>query len=77
MESHNFFSIVIGCCQNLLLEFGNMTLKQDYKPQQPSNRIHKERCLSKDEWEIAQREIDWQMESYFGYTFLDCHLCYT
>jgi hypothetical protein len=25
---------------------------------------------------VAQREIDWELEGQFGYTFLDCHMCY-
>jgi len=61
--------------QNLILEFG-LKRKPDYHRQRPSKRIHTERCLSDREWNIAQREIDWQVESYFGFTFLDCHLCY-
>jgi len=61
--------------QNLILEF-NLKLKQGYHPQRPSNKIHTEKCLTDREWEIAQREIDWRIESNFGYTFLDCHLCY-
>jgi len=61
--------------KNLILEF-NVTLKENHVPQRPSNKIHVEKCLTYDEWEIAQREIDWRIESHFGYTFLDCHLCY-
>ena len=44
--------------------------------QPPSQRIHTEICLTDNEWKIAQREIDWSIENFFGYTFLDCHLCY-
>eukprot|EP01082_Thalassiosira_pseudonana_P016306 g14658.t1 g14658 contig90:103973-104677(-) len=61
--------------QNLVLEF-NLTLKEDYKTQPPSPKIHTQKCLSYEEWEIAQREIDWDVEGNFGYTSLDCHLCY-
>ncbi|KAL3808245.1 hypothetical protein ACHAXA_006521 [Cyclostephanos tholiformis] len=32
--------------------------------------------MTEDEWRIAQREIDWNVESYFGYTPLDCHRCH-
>ena len=32
----------------------------------PSIRLHVEKCLTKSEWEIAQREIDWQVENNFG-----------
>lgn len=32
--------------------------------------------MAGNEWEIAQREIDWRIEGNFGYTYLDCHLCY-
>lgn len=44
--------------------------------QRPSDRPHAERCLTEDEWRIAQREIDWDVESQFGYTRLDCHRCH-
>jgi hypothetical protein len=44
--------------------------------QRPSDRPHAERCLTEDEWRIAQREIDWDVESHFGYTRLDCHRCH-
>ena len=54
----------------------NLPLKEDYQLRQPSTKKHVEQCLSYEEWSIAQREIDWDMESYFGYTPLDCHLCY-
>jgi hypothetical protein len=60
--------------QNIVQEF-NLTLKRDYRFRRPSDRAHTERCLTDDEWRIAQREIDWNVESYFGYTPLDCHRC--
>jgi hypothetical protein len=28
------------------------------------------RCLVGKEWKVAQREIDWEVEAHFGYTFL-------
>jgi len=61
--------------KNLILEF-NVTRKEDSETQDQSDKMHIEKCLASDEWEIAQREIDWRIESHFGYTFLDCHLCY-
>lgn len=54
----------------------NLSLKEHYQLRKPSTKKHVEQCLSYEEWTIAQREIDWDMESYFGYTPLDCHLCY-
>ncbi|KAL7440926.1 hypothetical protein ACHAXH_006950 [Discostella pseudostelligera] len=63
--------------QNLITEFNlSRLLRKNYRPQQPSAKQHREKCLSEQEWEIAQREIDWEMEANFGYTFLDCHRCY-
>jgi hypothetical protein len=44
-------------------------------PAEPSKMIHKEDCLSEEEWKIAQTHIDWKMEGHFGFTPLDCHVC--
>lgn len=33
-------------------------------------------CLEEAEWKVAQAEIDWQMESRFGFVPSDCHMCY-
>jgi len=54
----------------------NLSLKEHYQLRKPSAKKHVEQCLSYEEWTIAQREIDWDMERYFGYSPLDCHLCY-
>ncbi|KAL3787593.1 hypothetical protein HJC23_000081 [Cyclotella cryptica] len=61
--------------QNLVQEF-NLQLKIGYNVQHPSPRIHTEKCLTRPEWRIAQREIDWKLEGEFGYTSFDCHMCY-
>lgn len=55
--------------QNLILEF-QLTLKEGYQAQLPSPRIHTEKCFKREDWEIAQREIDWRLEGEFGFTFL-------
>jgi hypothetical protein len=34
------------------------------------NAMNLNRCLVGKEWKVAQREIDWEIESHFGYTFL-------
>mmetsp|Transcript_31121 Transcript_31121/g.64052 ORF Transcript_31121/g.64052 Transcript_31121/m.64052 type:complete len:343 (-) Transcript_31121:85-1113(-) len=60
--------------QSLILEFD---LKRKEGPyERASQKMHVEKCFKRDEWEIAQREIDWGLEGEFGYTFLDCHMCY-
>jgi hypothetical protein len=61
--------------KNLAQEY-NLTLRGGYKKAKPSQRMHLERCLVGNEWLVAQREIDWELEGQFGYTFLDCHMCY-
>ncbi|KAL7524519.1 hypothetical protein ACHAWF_001375 [Thalassiosira exigua] len=61
--------------KNLVQEF-KLKVKQDYKPRQRSHKIHTEMCLAQEEWDVAQRQIDWAVENSFGYSFLDCHLCY-
>lgn len=61
--------------QNLCQEY-NLTLRDGYKDARPSQQMHLERCLSETEWRLAQQEIDWHLEGLFGYTSLDCHMCY-
>lgn len=61
--------------QNLVQEF-NLTLRPHYKHQPASDKIHREICLREPALKVAQREINWETESYFGFNFLDCHLCY-
>ena len=60
---------------NLAQEF-NLTIRKQYKKALPSEKMHFERCLTADEWKVANREIDWDIEGQFGYTYLDCHMCY-
>ena len=71
-SAHAFFTCP---WQNIVQEF-NLTLKRDYRFRRPSDRPHAERCFAEDEWRIAQREIDWNVEGYFGYTPFDCHRCH-
>lgn len=40
-----------------------------------STNPHEITCTDFDEWEVAQKKIDWKLEGYFGYTKFDCHLC--
>lgn len=77
MRAHDLTSFSHFMCpwQNIVQEF-NLTLKRDYRFRRPSDRPHTERCLTEEEWRIAQREIDWNIEGYFGYTPLDCHRCH-
>lgn len=32
-------------------------------------------CLPEKEWAIAQKEIDWELEAFFGFSQLDCRMC--
>lgn len=61
--------------KNLIPEFSLKT-KERRNRERPSNKIHTEKCLTETEWSIAQSQVDWQIEGSFGFTFLDCHLCY-
>ena len=60
--------------QDLKMEFG-LHLREGYRPQRPSNKKHSTLCLTSQEWEIAQSEIDWELEGQFGFNSLDCHMC--
>jgi hypothetical protein len=63
--------------QNIVQQF-NLKLSDSYlnDPEQPAGHpIQPEVCLSAEEWEFAQPHIDWDLERYFGFTPLDCHLC--
>lgn len=33
-------------------------------------------CLTADEWDAAQGKIDWDLETEFGFSPLDCRMCY-
>jgi hypothetical protein len=38
-------------------------------------RVKKSICLRREEWIIAQKEINWDLEAFFGFNELDCRLC--
>ena len=61
--------------QDLSVQFG---LEMDNKLNnlQPSKKEHKALCLLDEEWEEADRNIDWDTEAKFGSNRLDCHMCY-
>ncbi|KAL7448887.1 hypothetical protein ACHAWC_001005, partial [Mediolabrus comicus] len=40
-----------------------------------STHPHEITCTDFDEWDVAQKKLDWKLEGYFGYTKFDCHLC--
>lgn len=62
--------------QSLVKEFNVTTVKDGYKPQQPSPVAHKTVCLTPEEWDAAQNTIDWKLESEFGFSPNDCRMCY-
>merc|ERR1712194_556228 len=61
--------------QGLVKEF-NITVKEGYKAQPPSKVAHSTVCLTSDEWDAAQRAVDWKLEAGFGFSPGDCRLCY-
>jgi hypothetical protein len=63
-----------GWIQHLVSQFG-LTVNKKYVAPLPSKRPHSTLCLSREEFEIAQREIDWELEGLFGFSPLDCHIC--
>lgn len=66
----------VTCISSLVMRRLTLWQQCSVRSQRPSNMLHAERCLTEDEWRIAQHEIDWNVEGYFGYTRLDCHRCY-
>lgn len=61
--------------QGLVKEF-NVSVKEGYKSQPPSNFAHPTVCLTPDEWDAAQSAIDWKLEAEFGFSPCDCRMCY-
>jgi len=61
--------------QSLVKEFG-LEVKDGYKPQPQSVVSHPTTCLTPDEWDVAQMNIDWNTESTFGFSPFDCRMCY-
>ena len=61
--------------QSVVKEF-NLTVKDGYKPQPQSVVAHPTTCLTKEEWNAAQRNIDWNVEAEFGFSPFDCRMCY-
>mmetsp|Transcript_581 Transcript_581/g.1189 ORF Transcript_581/g.1189 Transcript_581/m.1189 type:complete len:540 (-) Transcript_581:483-2102(-) len=54
----------------------NFTADDEYEPNPPSKKIHPTVCMEYGAWIEAHSRIDWQLEGFFGYHPLDCHLCY-
>lgn len=61
--------------QSIVKEF-NMTLKENYEAQPPSQVTHSTVCLTPEEWVAAQDQIDWKLEAEFGFSPFDCRMCY-
>ena len=61
--------------QSLVKKFG-LRVKDGYKPQPQSVVSHPTTCLTPDEWDVAQMNIDWNTESTFGFSPFDCRMCY-
>lgn len=62
--------------ERLQHQFGLFVNTTTHKPLKPSRKPHsKPLCLNAEEFAIAQKEIDWELESRFGFTPLDCHMC--
>lgn len=61
--------------QDLVKEF-DLSMKEDYQPPQPSKVTHKAACFTPDEWEAAQKIMDWELEGEFGFNPFDCRMCY-
>lgn len=60
---------------NLVKEF-DLKVKTEYIKPQPSSHSHTTTCLTPDEWTAAQNEIDWRLETEFGFSPHDCRMCY-
>jgi hypothetical protein len=50
----------------------HMQLPPYYKPQRWGPRKHIPVCLDKDELQIFEQEIDWELEAQFGFNRIDC-----
>ena len=61
--------------QGIVNEF-NMTVKENYEAQPPSQVSHSTACLTPEEWVAAQDQIDWKLEAEFGFSPFDCRMCY-
>ena len=61
--------------QGIVNEF-NMTVKENYEAQPPSQVSHYTVCLTPEEWVAAQDQIDWNLEAEFGFSPFDCRMCY-
>eukprot|EP00985_Skeletonema_marinoi_P018848 scaffold10665_cov80-Skeletonema_marinoi.AAC.2 len=60
---------------NTVKEF-DLKVKADYTKPPPSSYSHTTTCLTPDEWNAAQNEIDWKLEAEFGFSPHDCRMCY-
>ena len=62
--------------RNVAKEYG-LELNAEANDLKPSKKIksHETKCLTNEEWHVAQSKIDWDLEGRFGYTQLDCHTC--
>jgi len=60
--------------QEMQEEF-NLNLSKSYKPLPPSDRLHRQPCLTAEEHALAVNAIDWEVEALFGYFPHDCHTC--
>ena len=62
--------------ERLRQQFGLFVNTTTYRSPRPSKKPHsKPLCLNAQEFVIAQKEIDWELESRFGFTPLGCHMC--
>eukprot|EP00986_Skeletonema_menzelii_P019901 scaffold29536_cov160-Skeletonema_menzelii.AAC.2 len=60
---------------NTVKEF-DLKVKVEYTKPPPSNYSHTTTCLTPDEWNAAQNEVDWGLEAEFGFSPHDCRMCY-
>ncbi|KAL3816255.1 hypothetical protein ACHAXA_000194 [Cyclostephanos tholiformis] len=61
--------------QGLVGEF-NLTVRDGYEPQSPSKVVHTTVCLTPEEWDSAQNNIDWKIEAEFGFSPFECRMCH-
>lgn len=60
--------------QDLVKQFG-LQVATDYKEPLQSDKLHSSLCLEDKEVEIAEQEVDWELESRFGFTRFHCQSC--
>lgn len=60
--------------QDLVTRF-NLTVATNFEAEKQSKHMHRTTCLNENEWKLAQKSIDWNMEASFGFHRLNCHVC--